>query len=337
MIEGHGDDLFRYGNRVKINFSSNIPQKVDHSGLMTYLQGLGDIFKNYPEPSPLSIEHILARNLFLDENRVIVANGATEIIYLLAQLFINGHSTIVIPTFREYQDACKLFFHQIKFIRSIDSVTEDGRMVWLCNPNNPTGITYDYDKLLRIIRKRKETLFVVDQAYGLYSVKKVLTIDNVLEYNNLILLESFTKQFSVPGLRVGYAIGSEFYIERLKSMRMPWSVNSISIEAAKYLLSHQVEYRIDIHVLHKEALRMIAELRKVGYNVLDTDCNFFLAETPVGTAGKLKEWLIEKYGILIRDASNFGSLSDKFFRIAVQDVNENNFLIKALTEWIRSY
>ena len=337
MIEGHGDDLFQYGDRVRYNFSSNIPQGVNHAGLLTYLNDVGDIFRNYPEPSPKSVEELLAKRYSLVANNVIVGNGATEIIYIIAHLFKNGRSSIFIPTFREYQDACKLFCHKIKFVNTLDTIPDDSEVVWLCNPNNPTGLTFDYKKLITLIKTKKETLFVIDQAYGLYSVKRVLSVKDVLENNNIVLLESFTKRFTVPGLRIGYAIGSKSVIEKLQSLRMPWSVNSIAIEAAKYLLNHAEEYSVDFHFLHEEALRMITQLREIGYKATDTDCNFFLTETPHGTSAELKEWLVKKYGILIRDASNFEGLSNKFFRIAVQDKDENNLLIKALTEWIQLY
>lgn len=335
MIEGHGDDGFRYGNRVKINFSSNIPQKVDHKKLMRHLYGLGDIFRNYPEPSPESVENLIASQFHLDGKNVMVTNGATETIYLLAHLFIDKRSAILIPTFREYQDACKLFSHQIRFISSTEMIPMDCDIVWLCNPNNPTGLTFDYDKLLYLINHFRNILFVIDQAYGLYSVKEVLTPDDVLKYGNVILLQSFTKRFAVPGLRIGYAIGSDSIINNLKLLRMPWSVNAVAIEAAKYLLSHESDYRTDYFGLHDEALRVITELRKSGYYVGDTDCNFFLAQTHSGTSAALKEWLVENYGILIRDASNFEGLTEKHFRIAVQSEKENDILIKALQKWIR--
>lgn len=337
MIEGHGDDLFRYCNRVRFNFSSNIPQCVSHAGLMRHLSEIGEIFRNYPEPAPTSVEKLLACKLSVNENNVIVGNGVTEIIYLIAHLFKNHSSSIFMPTFREYQDACKIFSHQIKFVKTLDSIPEYSEVVWLCNPNNPTGQTFDYHDLISLINNKKNTLFVIDQAYGTYSVNRVLSVSDVLRNNNIVILESFTKRFTVPGLRIGYAIGPKAIVEKLKSLRMPWSVNSIAIEAAKYLLNHTGEYAVDFHFLHEEALRMIRELKEAGFKTTETDCNFFLCETPVGTSAELKEWLVTKYDILIREASNFEGLSDKYFRIAVQGKEENNLLIKALTEWIQLY
>ncbi len=143
MIDGHGDDLFRYGGAVKVNFSTNIPQRVDHSGLLDHLSRQGDIFRNYPEPAPLSVERKLAALHGLDERNVIVTNGATEAIYLLAHAWMGRRSVIIAPTFREYQDACSVFGHTVNFVGSLEELPEGPDMVWLCNPNNPTGHVYD--------------------------------------------------------------------------------------------------------------------------------------------------------------------------------------------------
>lgn len=334
MIEGHGDDLFRYGDGIKYNFSSNIPSSVDHTGLSDHLHGLGDIFGNYPEPSPVSIERLLAEKHGIDVDNVIVTNGATEAIYLIAQLYHGKKSTILIPTFREYQDACSIFSHQLNFVASPYDISGVSDLVWICNPNNPTGLVLDYENFLRIIDRNEKTLFIVDQAYELYSIKKVLSIADVIERSNIIMLKSFTKRYAVPGLRVGYAIGPKNLILNLKKIRMPWSVNSTAIEGAKFLLTHKEDISACKVGMYHEAERLIKEFRDLGIRAYDTDCNFFLAETPVKTAAELKKWLIQNYGILIREASNFEGLTDKYFRIAAQSRKENDILINALKEWM---
>lgn len=99
MIHGHGDDAFRYVGKIRINFSTNIYQGIDHSKLRSHLYALGDVFRNYPEPEPRSIETLLASRMGIDPECVIVTNGATESIYLLAhssmmdcQLYVPLHS-----------------------------------------------------------------------------------------------------------------------------------------------------------------------------------------------------------------------------------------------------
>lgn len=333
MIDGHGDDLFRYGDKIRINFSTNVPQHVDHAGLLRHLAGAGAMFRNYPEPEPRSVEIKLALHHGVESSNIIVTNGATEAIYLLAHAFMGGRSSVIAPTFREYQDACRVFNHSVRFIASLDGMGNDDNVAWVCNPNNPTGQAYNREALLSAIDAHPSTAFVVDQSYAAFSVKDVLTVEDVLSRRNAVMLHSMTKQYVVPGLRIGYAIGPECLIDRLRTLRMPWSVNAVAIEAARYLIDHESEYVFDAHSLHAEAKRLSEEMRQLGITVIDTHCNFILAQLPYGTAAELKSWLVENHGMLIRDASNFEGLSTRHFRVAAQSKEENTELIKALTEW----
>lgn len=336
MIDGHGDDLYRYGHKITSNFSTNIPQLVNHAGLLNHLAWVGAIFKNYPEPEPLSVERKLAEVHAVDPAQIIVTNGATEAIYLLAHAFAGGRSAIVVPTFREYQDAARVYNHVVQFIKSPQAIEHHTDVVWLCNPNNPTGRVCDKDQLLATIDKHPATVFVIDQAYALFTAKAVLGVPDIMARENVVVLHSMTKQFVVPGLRIGYAIGPTAIIERLRALRIPWSVNAIAIEAAHYLLAHAADYTFDAPLLHQEAERIGRELAKMGIDVEHTDCNFILGRLPRGTAAELKRWLIENHGLLIRDASNFEGLTPRHFRVAAQSREENEQLINAIGEWISS-
>ncbi|MBD5357609.1 MAG: pyridoxal phosphate-dependent class II aminotransferase [Bacteroides sp.] len=339
MIDGHGDDIFRYGNKVKVNFSTNIHQNVDHSSLMRHLASCPTLLSNYPEPEPRSVETMLADRHGVSSDNIIVTNGATEAIYLIAREHQGKKSAIVVPTFREYQDACKIFNHQIDFLTEQEfiekkAIDANPDIIWLCNPNNPTGLVYDRGKLLELIDAMPSTLFVIDQAYADYSMAKVLNESDVLSRHNILMLQSLTKQFAIPGLRIGYAIGPKSILDSLRSMRMPWAVNSFAIESARYLLDNATDYVIDRESLHREALRIRDALCQLGISCRQTDCNFLLCELPNGKAASLKDWLINNHGLLIRDASNFETLGQHHFRIAAQEPENNDLLIKCIEEWI---
>ena len=339
MIDGHGDDVFRYGGNVKVNFSTNIHQGVDHSGLMRHLASCPRLLSNYPEPEPVSVEKKLSETIGIPADDIIVTNGATEAIYLIARKMQGSRSAVVVPTFREYQDACAMYAHTVRFIPECEVLNGafidlKPNLVWLCNPNNPTGRVFNREVLLNIIDTCSETLFVVDQAYADYSVGDVLEVSDVLSRKNVIMLQSLTKQFAVPGLRIGYAVAPSEIISGLRIMRMPWSVNSFAIEASHYLLEHRKDYFIDRYQLHEEALGMSKALRRLGIECQDTDCNFILCRLPEGNASQLKEWLMDRYGLLIRDASNFETLDHAYFRVAAQDHESNELLIKCIEEWM---
>lgn len=335
MIEGHGDDLYRYGERVKHNFSSNIFAGFDHSRLVDHLSQCGWCVGSYPEPEPYTLESMLAEAEGVGKENVIVTNGATESIYLLAQMHRGGQSAIVIPTFREYQDACRIHGHKIAWASSPEDIGGENDMVWICNPNNPTGQVFPKDAVAEAARKGRRSLFVIDRAYDLYCTEKLTTAREAVESGNIVLLSSLTKQFAIPGLRIGYAIGPAEVISGLRALRMPWSVNAPAIEAAIYLLRNKNAYKVDAAFLASEARRIREELKSYGIECSDSDCNFFLAKLPKGTSAELKDYLIERHGILIRDASNFEGLGPRHFRVAAQTPEENDLLLDCIGKWMK--
>lgn len=335
MIEGHGDDSFRYATRICHNFSTNICTDVDHSALIAHLAARAQSIKSYPEPSPESTEAIIAAKLGVDKECVMVTNGATEAIYLIAQLLRGGRAAIVVPTFREYQDACRINGHEVVFVRALSEIPEDASSVWLCNPNNPTGKTVGRSLILDAVASHPSAVFIVDQAYCDYAVATLITYAEAVSHPNLLLLNSLTKRFAIPGLRIGYATGHGGLLRKVRALRMPWSVNQLAIEASGFLLGNEDRYVIDAAALHSEAMRLRDSLGEAGIVTSETDCNFFLSRLPEGNASELKEFLIGNYGILIRDASNFEGLDSRYFRIAAQNRDENDLLIKAIKEWMQ--
>lgn len=332
MTEGHGDDIYRYGCRIEHNFSTNVYAGFDHSALFAHLASVAGSIANYPEPTPASVERLLAHNCCIAPECVMVTNGATEAIYLIAQWLRGKRSAVVSPTFSEYEDACRIHGHSLRFISSIGDVPEDVDAVWLCNPNNPTGSVTPRDELLELVRDRQDTVFVIDQAYADYTAIPLIREYEAVELPNVLLLGSLTKRFAIPGLRIGYAVGNAALMSRIRSLRMPWSVNQLAIEGANYLLAHEEDYPIDAGMLHREALRMARAFEAMGITVKPTDCNFILCSLPAKASG-LKDYLAETHGILIRDASNFRGLTPHHFRVAALTPAQNDLLITAIREW----
>lgn len=166
MTDGHGDDLHRYPGAVRLNFSSNIA-RVDNSALKRHIAAFVDAVDHYPEPTPVRLERVIASRLGIDASRVLVTAGTTDAIYLIAARF-DGKSTIVEPTFAEYEDGCGAAGCELDFIGSLNEYCGQSRMVWLCNPNNPTGSVIPADEVMRVVSAWPDTLFVVDEAYADY-------------------------------------------------------------------------------------------------------------------------------------------------------------------------
>lgn len=335
MIEGHGDDLYKYGKKIVSNFSSNVYNRIDHSGLYQRLNERLSTICSYPEPMPYSLESEIARRYSLTPRQVCVTNGATEAIYLIAQVFQGRISAVLGPTFSEYADACRGHRHKVKPFYSLDALPEDAELVWICNPNNPTGEVRNKEDLKALVDSHPDKLFIFDQSYEYFTLKSLLGIKEAASFPNVILLHSMTKQYAIPGLRVGYFTASEGLTDDVRCRRMPWSVNSLAIEAAKYLLEEGDGISADIPQLLAERERLTNLLFATGMlEIWPTDTHYMLIKLRMGKAAALKDFLAVNHGILIRDASNFEGLDERFFRIATQTPEENDKLVKAISEWM---
>ena len=336
MSEGHGDDAYKY-KAIKINFSSNVYNHVDHSGLYQYLSRQMESIRTYPEPEPYSLEKVLAERFRLSSEEVCVTNGATEAIYLIAQTFRNQTSAILMPTFSEYADACRLHGHKVVPIYNLNRLPDRGRLIWLCNPNNPTGEVREKEALTACIKQNRQRIFIIDQSYEFFTQKALLTVREAAEFPNVILLHSMTKRFAVPGLRLGYITACKELLHEIRTQRMPWSVNQLAIEAGHYLLSSS-QCDIDISLLLKEKERLAQSLLSIGgMEIWPSDTHYMLVQLRMGKAAALKEYLATEQGILIRDASNFEGLNEHFFRIATRTPEENDKLVESIKKWTYMY
>ena len=333
MLTGHGDDLYRYKENITVNFSSNIYSHFDHEPLFRYLASRLDDITSYPEPTPSVTEARLAALLDLQPGEICVTNGATEAIYLIAQTFRESRTAIFQPTFSEYADACHMHAHKTASFYQLNDVPTDAENVWICNPNNPTGEAFDETEADGLWKRAP--LFIIDHSYAPFTLRKLLTPRQAADRGNILLLHSMTKEFAIPGLRLGYITGPADLIDRVRAQRMPWSVNQVAIHAADYLMAHADDYHINLPELLAERKRVANELKQTGViDIWPSDSHMLLCRLRMGKAAALKEYLVNEHGLLIRDASNFEGLSDSFFRIAVQTPTENNLLLHAIRQWM---
>ncbi|MCM1313046.1 MAG: pyridoxal phosphate-dependent class II aminotransferase [Bacteroides sp.] len=334
MLKGHGDDAYKYKD-IRVNFSSNVYNHFDQEPLLCHLANRLDRIASYPEPEPYSLEKSVAAMLSLQKEEVCVTNGATEAIYLIAQTFRRSKTAVLMPAFSEYADACRLHEHEVCSFYSLHQLPKNAQTIWICNPNNPTGMVHDKEELQKSIAANEDKLFIIDQSYASFTLSPILTPYEASLYKNVILLHSMTKQFAIPGLRLGYMTGYKPLIEQIRRQRMPWSVNQVAIDAGHYLLAHEDDYRIELKSLMNERARMASALSALGFvEVWPSHTHILLGKLRIGKASALKDYLASEHGILIRDAGNFNGLDSSFFRIAVQTEKENNLLVEAIRKWI---
>lgn len=333
MINGHGDDAYHYEG-ITSDFSSNICAHTTHQHLMAHLAACPGLLDHYPEPEAWSLERLIAAREGIDPACVVTTSGATEAIYIIAACCAAQHfdrAVIPTPTFSEYADACHLSGIRVETSQlhhMPDTDLRHGAVLWLCNPNNPTGTVYDQLLIDRL--SAACDLVVLDQSYENYTAAHVMSARWACRYDNVIQLHSMTKAYGVPGLRLGYITANVRLTEKLRRFMRPWSVSALAVEAGKYLLAHDdLICRPDLG----EARRLRDALCGVpGISVEPTQTNFMLCRFERGSAASLKECLARRHHILIRDASNFQRLTLSHFRIAAQTPAENDALMAAVRE-----
>lgn len=337
MLRGHGDDTYQYED-IKINFSSNVYNHFDHSALFSYMtERMGHVV-NYPEPTPATLEKLVADHVGVRPSQVMVTSGATEAIYLIAQTFRGGQSVVMQPTFSEYADACRLHAHKVHSRTTLLGCDEicKASLFWFCNPNNPTGEVIPRGDILDMIDAHPDEVFVIDASYAPFTLKPLPSAKELSVCANVLMLHSMTKEYAIPGLRLGYVTGNENLLDKIRACRMPWSVNQLAQDAGAYLLAHPNDYKLDMSSLMAERERVAEALKMIGgIDVHRSDTHMLLCRTTSCTASWLKEQLAERFGLLIRDASNFEGLDASYFRIAVQTPQENDILIRSVASILK--
>lgn len=336
MLNGHGDDRYLFGKTITADFSSNVYYKGVSEGLQQQL--IDSLLKvnNYPEANGQSLQKALS--LWHQCKGVLVTNGATEAFYLIAHAYRNQSVTIVIPAFAEYEDACKANDISISYQLWTDITADtvfNTKLVFFGNPNNPTGSVFSRSLLNGLLKNNSDTVFIIDEAYIDFTTADISMVSYIDNHNNLIIVKSLTKTYSIPGLRLGYLLSNSNIIQHIQRYKMPWSVNALAVEAGIYITTHKEKLPLD--ELLADTKTLITRLRSIPeITVMDTQTNFCLCHTAKGTAALLKQFLLDEYGILIRDAANFRSLSPQHFRVATQTPVQNQLLVKGIQAWINS-
>jgi Histidinol-phosphate/aromatic aminotransferase and cobyric acid decarboxylase len=280
----------------------------------------------------------LGNRFQLYADQVFVTNGSVEAFYTIAAAFRQSRSLVLVPSFAEYEDACRMQDHTI-FYKSNALLIEAGNvrphLIWLGNPNNPDGRLYAAKEIEEQLQQNPDTVFVVDEAYGELCSGFESVVGLVNRFDNLIVVHSMTKQYVLPGLRLGYMVTSRPLATRLRSFSVPWAVNALAQQVGVYIMNRE-----DSHFKKKEsALRRSFELQKrfsalPGITVTPSPCNFFLMRMDELESAALKEKLMNDFGLLVRDASNFRGLDNHSVRISVQTDEENEQLFRAMEKLV---
>jgi len=344
----HGGDIW---NRRKpasqiIDFSSNVnPLSISHKVINSIKKNLWRITL-YPDTKYLLLRRTIAEYLDIDKENVVVGNGSTEIIYLFCEAFLNKGDKVLIPrpTFGEYEIAAKRTGAKVGFFDldsafkvAPDKINYNSKIVFICNPNNPTSTLTPRRTIVEVLNRAKEqdVLVLVDESFIEFipKPKDNTVVSLVREYPNLFVIRSFTKFFGLTGLRVGYGMGSKEIVDLLNRIKPPWSVNCLAEVAAVAALHDKGLIKIR-HVIAEERRFLFENLGKIkGFRPVKPDANFILVDVSSSrlSALDIKQKLLQ-WNILIRECSSFG-LPDHL-RIAIRSRKENEELVRSLRKII---
>ena len=342
----HGGDI--YENRILLDFSANInPLGTPENVIRAMEKALRQV-THYPDPYCRKLVNAIAEKEGLQADHILCGNGAAELIYSFSEAVKPSKMLEAAPTFSEYSLSAertggKVIRYMLKedldFLPGkdvIESILENRpEVVFLCNPNNPTGRLWNRELLEEILKVCEEIncrLFV-DECFLDLSGQNISLADMITEHPKLFILKAFTKNYGMAGVRLGYGLSSDR--ELLKTMSetvQPWNVSLIAQEAGIAALKEDKHITEAVKIINKERQWLTESLIKEGFRVSPSDVNFILFKDEKARKNALDHQLLEK-GIAIRNCNNFPGLTDGiWYRIAVRNHEENEQLIQAMKE-----
>lgn len=293
----------------------------------------------YPDYDSKALRKALSKDLKIDDTYITMGNGSSELLDLLFRAYLSKSDIVLSfdPSFSMYEIYAKIyeanfikipanenFSFDIQFM--IEKLVLKPKIILLCTPNNPTGYQIPKKDMLRLL-KETDALVIVDEAYMEFSSDQQTMMDEIKNYDNLIVLRTFSKAYGLAGARLGYMIASNTQTDVIKKIRSPYHVNALSQKLGMMALEKKE------HILEK-----IQETKKIrsytkdllsyyGFKVYPSEGNFLWVQSPVQDLGiKLKE-----KGVLIRD---FSSYKKDYYRITIKSLKDMNICLGYIEEFI---
>lgn len=307
-------------------------------------------FGQYPDNRYLEYRsaavNFLGNGLSVDN--IVPGNGSCEIIRLVAESVLDKDDIVLIPhpTFAEYEQQCKVAGADVRYIRQEevmeleDSVLESAKILFVCNPNNPSGKLRSREDLLDLAERcaSKDTLLFVDEAFIELADDPSQSIVDLVEGNNhIFILRSLTKDFAIPGIRLGFGVASKRVAEALNTARLSWNLGSVPEEIGIAVMNMEGGCNSPYLVQSREAIKkdrryLIERMSRIRkFMPIDTKVNFILVDIS-DSAFDSTELMqrLASHGVLIRDCSSFPFMGKDFIRIAVRPKEETDRLARAI-------
>lgn len=355
----HGGNVYAQSPTGKpwLDFSANINPLGLPKSVKEALQASLDEVIHYPDPQASELKQALAEHYGLKREQLILGNGAAELFYLFMQMLRPRHVLIPVPSFSEYERAARaagarityfplsaeqsFFLDWQKLSKALDPTVD---CVILGNPNNPTGQLLrwqDISGFLTMLKLlHKNVWVIIDESFldflpddSAYTWRYMTAT-----FPNLFIIQSLTKFYAIPGLRLGFGVAEEKLVQRLEQGKDVWNVNLLAQKAGVAALRDVAYQEQSCELVAEERAWLYAALRKLpGMQVYPPSVNFILLN--IKATGKTSAELVaqmRKHGILIRDCANYPGLDGRsYVRVAVRTHAENMELVKALEECLK--
>ena len=351
MNNPHGGDLTTYEMQYKrkpLDFSASLnplgmPEAVQQAALDAVLDSYA-----YPDPYARKLTEALATKLEVEQSHLLLGNGSADLIYRYAQAARPQKALLPAPSFAEYEQALTAVSTEIEYytLRCEDSfdvddsilqyITNDLDVVFLCQPNNPTGRLVATGVLDKLLEKCSETntLLFLDECFVPFvaDAGEVSRIGNITQFDKLFILGSFTKLYGMAGIRLGYALCSNAtLLEKMRCCGQPWAVSTVAQAAGLAALDQDSYVQKSLTLLARENEWLTVALTELGMSVIGNAANYlFFVSQDTQLSRKLAEC-----GIMIRDCSNYHGLGQGYYRIAVRQRDDNEQLINTLHEIVQ--
>lgn len=301
---------------------------------------------DYPDPYGKDLVGMVVEKEQLPSSSILLGNGGAELIALVARFFAGKRVLLIQPTFSEYERMCHAYGCEMTnftltegdwrlSVAEVEPLLKTHDVMFLCNPNNPTGILYSEAELINLIKacEKHQCYLVVDEAFYDFVEKPVTIAPRCETHPHLMVIRSLTKMYAIAGLRLGYMLADTRVIEQLKGYQAHWNMNALALLAGQECLKAHEYVTYTKNDITTERNRVTGELSKMGYIISDSEVNFYLLRDPERNDQlPLFQFLLKK-GIVPRHTANYEGLEGRWMRFAVRTQKENDFLLEALREW----
>ncbi|MCM3116874.1 threonine-phosphate decarboxylase CobD [Neobacillus sp. MER 74] len=300
----------------------------------------------YPDPFAIKLTDMISKAEQTERDTILIGNGGAELITLLGRMLARKRVLLVEPTFSEYEEVCRvnqceIVYHQLiepdftLNLSDLRSSLVDVDALFLCNPNNPTGIHYPLSTIISIIEEceKRDCLVILDEAFFDFLIEYESVVPYINKFSNLIIIRSLTKMFAIPGIRLGYLVAQPAIVSVLSKLQSHWSTNTIALLAGELCLQNEAFIKETQEYIDCERKRLFSFFYHNNYIASSSDVNFYLLQDPhLQDQFTLFEFLLHQ-GIIPRHTFNFPGLDGRWLRFAIKGHEENNQLMEVLAKW----